>query len=34
MLFEIKREKETKLIINPSTSTIFPSFNLRFLSEY
>jgi hypothetical protein len=31
--FEIKRERETKLVINPSTSIIFPSFNLRFLSR-
>jgi hypothetical protein len=31
MLFEIRKEKETKLVINPSTSTTFPSFNLRFL---
>jgi hypothetical protein len=30
MLFEIRKEKETKLVMNPSTSTIFPSFNLRF----
>jgi hypothetical protein len=32
MLFEIKKERETKLVINPNTSAIFPSFNLRFLS--
>jgi hypothetical protein len=30
MPFEIKKERETKLVMNPSTSTIFPSFNLRF----
>jgi hypothetical protein len=30
MLFEIRKERETKLVINPSTSIIFPSFNLRF----
>jgi hypothetical protein len=33
MFFEVRREKETKLVINPSTSAIFPSFNLRFLSR-
>jgi hypothetical protein len=32
MLFEIRKERETKLVINPSTSVMFPSFNLRFLS--
>jgi hypothetical protein len=32
MLFEVRRKKETKLVINPSTSIMFPSFNLRFLS--
>jgi hypothetical protein len=30
MPFEIRKERETKLVINPSTSIIFPSFNLRF----
>jgi hypothetical protein len=33
MPFEVRRERETKLVINPSTSVIFPSFNLRFLSR-
>jgi hypothetical protein len=33
MLFEIRKNKETKLVINPSTSTTFPSFNLRFFSR-
>jgi hypothetical protein len=32
MFFKMRRERETKLVINPSTSTTFPSFNLRFLS--
>jgi hypothetical protein len=32
MLFEIRKERETKLVMNPSTSITFPSFNLRFLS--
>jgi hypothetical protein len=32
MLFEIRKERETKLVINPSTSAIFPSFNLCFPS--
>jgi hypothetical protein len=32
MLFEIRRERETKLVINPGTNIMFPSFNLRFLS--
>jgi hypothetical protein len=31
MLFEIRKERETKLVINPSTSIMFLSFNLRFL---
>jgi hypothetical protein len=31
MPFEVRREKETKLVMNPSTSITFPSFNLRFL---
>jgi hypothetical protein len=30
MLFEMKKERETKLVINPSISIIFPSFNLHF----
>jgi hypothetical protein len=30
MLFEIRKKKETKLVINPSISATFPSFNLRF----
>jgi hypothetical protein len=33
MLFEVRKERETKLVINPSTSTTFPSFNLRFPSR-
>jgi hypothetical protein len=32
MFFKIRKKRETKLVINPSTSTTFPSFNLRFLS--
>jgi hypothetical protein len=32
MLFEIKKDRETKLVINPSTSVTFPSFNLYFSS--
>jgi hypothetical protein len=32
MFFEIRRERETKLVINPNTSAMFPSFNLHFLS--
>jgi hypothetical protein len=32
MLFEVRRERETKLVMNPSTSITFPSFNLRFPS--
>jgi hypothetical protein len=32
MLFEVKKEKEIKLVMNPSTSIIFPSFNLCFPS--
>jgi hypothetical protein len=31
MPFEVRKERETKLVINPSTSATFPSFNLRFL---
>jgi hypothetical protein len=31
MFFEIRKEKETKLVMNPSTSITFPSFNLCFL---
>jgi hypothetical protein len=31
MPFEIRKERETKLVINPSTSITFLSFNLRFL---
>jgi hypothetical protein len=30
MPFEIRRERETKLVINPGTSATFPSFNLCF----
>jgi hypothetical protein len=30
MLFEVRKERETKLVMNPSTSIMFPSFNLRF----
>jgi hypothetical protein len=30
MFFEIRKKRETKLVINPSTSTTFPSFNLHF----
>jgi hypothetical protein len=30
MPFEVRRERETKLVMNPSTSIMFPSFNLRF----
>jgi hypothetical protein len=30
MLFEIRRKRETKLVINPSTNATFLSFNLRF----
>jgi hypothetical protein len=32
MFFKMRREKKTKLVINPGTSVTFPSFNLRFLS--
>jgi hypothetical protein len=32
MPFEVRRDRETKLVINPSTSAMFPSFNLCFLS--
>jgi hypothetical protein len=32
MLFEVRKERETKLVINPSTSIMFPSFNLCFFS--
>jgi hypothetical protein len=32
MFFEIRKKKETKLVINPGTSITFPSFNLRFFS--
>jgi hypothetical protein len=32
MLFEVRKKKETKLVINPGASAMFPSFNLRFPS--
>jgi hypothetical protein len=31
MLFEVRKKKETKLVINPNTNMIFSSFNLCFL---
>jgi hypothetical protein len=30
MFFEVRKEKETKLVINPSISITYPSFNLCF----
>jgi hypothetical protein len=30
MPFEVRKKREIKLVINPNTSIIFPSFNLRF----
>jgi hypothetical protein len=31
MFFEVRKDRETKLVINPSANTMFPSFNLCFL---
>jgi hypothetical protein len=32
MPFEMRKKKKTKLVMNPGTSAMFPSFNLRFPS--
>jgi hypothetical protein len=32
MFFKVRKDRKTKLVMNPSTSIIFPNFNLYFFS--